>query len=848
MNAFLRLALAFCPQEFRDKFEGDVAYDASHAGQPVFAQAADVFAAGIAMRVERLWRDLAFAVRTLAKRRARLFTIISIVTIALAMGANVAVVSVLKAVILQPLPYRDASRLVFVTEGTTWIRDLSYPDALAIERGNGVFSQFAESIGEMVPLTRAGEVVSLRTNDVSGSYFAALGVRPEIGRLIAPADNDTHRAVIADDFWRAYFQSSPGAIGKHVTLNGVDYEIIGVAPPWFRSPGKGGPEQFSVWTPIDPRAAYARGGSSNFYGIGVLRPDVSASQAQADVNRILSQRVHIDPSDHIGFRAAQVIPMLAQMVAPIASLLWLLYAAAFLVLIIACVNIANLSLVRAVARSRELVLRSALGASRYELAVALCAETFILALAGTVIGIGLGMLALNVFSEIGTATLPRWETVHVDLVVFAYALAIVVAFTFFSGLLPLFAHRGALAPGVRAGGRTDARARIGRAHAALIIAEIALAIAVVCSAGLIVRSFVALTHVDIGFNPRNVYMATYDLPGAQCSKLQPCAGLLQKIQASVASIPGVRYVSVSIAAPFGGYASETYLTPAHASAPKIAVEPDIISPDFFRALGAPMLRGRTFKPTDRAGAMPVSIINASLARRLYGSLDALGKHVVADGSFSGPYPVLTIVGVAGDMRASYSTPAVPTVYVPFTQYPDGEQLVIRTTTALPDAAAAVSAAFERAAPTLARPKTVTYSELLARSAMQAQASTLLFGALALIALVLAMCGVFAVSLYSVEQRTRELGIRSALGARALSLLTDVLRRAGMHCAAGIVIGLAAAALMTRFLQSLLFETSPLDPATFTGVTVVIVACALLASLVPAVRAASLDPNAALRYE
>lgn len=848
MNVFLRFALTFCPQEFRDKFKGDVAYDASHADRPVFAEAADVFAAGIAMHVESFWRDLVFAVRTLTKSRARLFTIIAILTIALAMGANVAVVSVLKAVILQPLPYRDASRLVFVTEGTGWIFDLSHPDALAIERGNTVFAQFAESISQTVTLTRASGVLSVRTNNVSGSYFAALGVRPEIGRLITPADNQTRRVVIADDFWRTYFHASSDAIGKHLNLDGTDYEIVGVAPPYFRSPTSAGPRPYSIWRPIDSRAGYASSGRSNSYGIGVLRPDVSAAQAQSDMNRILWRRARLDPNDHIGFHGAQVVPMLSLMLAPIASLLWLLYGAALLVLIIACVNIANLSLVRAVARSRELLLRSALGASRYRLAAALCTETFILSLAGTVIGIGLGVLALKGFSEIGAATLPRWDTVRVDWVVLAYAGGVVVAFTFFSGLLPLFAHRGALAPAVRAGGRTDTKARVGRAHGALIIAEIALAIAVVCSAGLILRSFIALTHVDIGFDPRNVYLSTYSLPDAQCSKLQPCADLIQRIQASVAGIPGVKYVSATIAAPFGRDSNETYLTPAHASAPKIAVMAEVISPDFFHTLGVPLLRGRAFTPDDRAGAMPVAIINAALARRLYGSLGALGKHVVADGSFSGPYPVLTIVGVAADMRISYSTPAGPTVYVPFTQLPDGGELVIRSTTALPHASESVSAAFQRAAPMLAHPTTVTYSELLGRNAMQARASTMLFGALALIALALAMCGVFAVSLYSVEQRTREFGIRSALGAGALSLLADVLRRAGAHCVLGVVLGLGAAALVTRFLQSQLFQISPLDPATFAGVTLVIIACAFAASLIPAVRAAGLDPVAALRYE
>lgn len=844
-RAIVRLALLVCPHEFRQGYDRTISGDVL-ANRGLVRELLDILVNGASLRAEALARGLAHAVRSLAG--ARLFTIISIITIALAMGANVAVVSVLKAVILQPLPYRDAARLVFVTEGTGWIFDLSHPDVLAIERGNTVFAQFAESISQTVTLTRASDVLSVHVNNVSGSYFGALGVRPEIGRLITADDDQSRRIVIADDFWRTYFHASADAIGKYLDLDGKDYEIIGVAPPDFKSPTSAGPRPYSMWRPIDSRAGYAQSGESNSYGIGVLRPGVSVAQAKSDMNRILWRRARLAPNDHVGFHGAQVVPMLSLMVAPIASLLWLLYAAALLVLIIACVNIANLSLVRAVARSRELLLRSVLGASRYRLAAALCTETFVLSLVGTIIGIGLGVLALNGFSEIGAATLPRWDTVRVDWAVLAYAGAIVVAFTFFSGLIPLFAHRGALASGVRAGGRSDTKARVGRAHAALIIAEIALAIAVVCSAGLIVRSFIALTHVDIGFNPRNVYLSAYGLPGAQCSKLQPCANLMRRIQASVAGIPGVKYVSASIAAPFGRDSNETYLTPAHASGPKILVMADVISPDFFRTLGTPLLRGRAFTANDRAGAMPVAIINAALVRRLYGSLDALGKLVVAAGSFSGPYPTLTIVGVSADMRISYSRPPGPTVYVPYMQLPNGGELVIRSTTALPHVSAAVSAAFERAAPMLAHPTTVPYRELLNRNAMQAQASTMLFGALALIALALAMCGVFAVSLYSVEQRTREFGVRSALGAGAFSLLADVLRRAGVHCIVGVVLGLGAAAIVTRFLQSQLFDTSPLDPATFAGVTVVIVACAFAASLIPAVRAARLDPVAALRYE
>jgi putative ABC transport system permease protein len=366
---------------------------------------------------------------------------------------------------------------------------------------------------------------------------------------------------------------------------------------------------------------------------------------------------------------------------------------------------------------------------------------------------------------------------------------------------------------------------------------------------LVLRSFISLTHVEVGFDARNLYLARFDLPDSQCSKLQECAQFIGRIERSIAAIPGIESASISLAAPFGHEYNGTFATPAHSATPKIHLTYDVIGTSFFRALRAPLLRGREFTANDRAGSMPVAIVNATFARKMFGSLGVVGKQIVPEASFSGPtFPVLTIVGVARDMRTTYNAPADPVAYAPYMQLPAAEQIVIRTRGNAPAVAANVEAAFSKAAPSLAPPTLVSYDELLAQDALQSQASTMLFGVLALVALALAMCGVFAVSLYSVEQRTREFGIRRALGAETMTVVRDVIQRAGVHGVAGIVLGLTAAALLTRFLQSQLFETSPLDATTFFGVTLLIIGCTFVASLVPALRAARVDPAVALRYE
>jgi putative ABC transport system permease protein len=541
--------------------------------------------------------------------------------------------------------------------------------------------------------------------------------------------------------------------------------------------------------------------------------------------------------------------MLAQMVGSIATLLWLLYAAVCAVLLIACVNVANLSLVRAVARSRELVVRAALGATRYRIAVALYTETFVLSLAGAALGILIGILALHAFTDIGQTTLPRWNDVHVDWRVLGYVGGTVIAFTVFSGMLPAFGQRRQLADRMRSGGRSETGGTSTRTNGAFVIAEIALAIAIVACAGLVLRSFVALTHVPIGFDSRNLYLARFALPDAKCAQLRPCADLIRRLSASVDAIPGVESSSVAFAAPFGQAYNTTYLVIPHQTKPLFKVTYDVISPAFFETFRAPMLRGRAFTDGDRAGTMPVAIVNATLARALSGgSLDVIGKHIVPQASFSGPPPILTIVGVAADMRTSYSTPPERVVYAPYLQLPGVEQFVIRTKGPIPGLGAALDSALASVDPTLARPTLVSYSDLLAQNALQSKAATMLFGALALVALFLAMCGVFAVAIYSVEGRTREFGIRTALGARTSTLLNDVLARAALQGFVGIAIGLVVAAAGTRYLSSQLFETSPLDPLTFAAVTFLIVACTLSASLIPAVRAARVDPVVALRYE
>jgi putative ABC transport system permease protein len=556
------------------------------------------------------------------------------------------------------------------------------------------------------------------------------------------------------------------------------------------------------------------------------------------------------PVEHPGtWDPPQVQPALQTIVAPVRTMLLLLLAIVVLLLVIACANVTNLTLARATARRSEFTIRGALGASRGRLATQLCWEMSLLSAVGGIVGVALGWVALQAFSGAASRIMPRWENVSVDFVVVGYVIAVLVLTTIATGVLPALASRRDLVSGLNAAGRSGA----GDAGAtkvlrsSLVIAEIALALAVVLSAGLVVRSFVALMQVPVGFNSENLYIA--DVPGLPRSRYRDHTSALlavQQLASQLRSIPGVTSVAIAASPPFLGEITTFTTIPGTPSA--LPVDVNVVSPGYFATMGIPLLRGRDFDDRDRFKSQQVAIVSATFARRFFGTLDVLGKTYDPEIGWA-DREVRTIVGVASDTRNSLHTPSAPLQYLVTAQVPGffGE-FAIRTSGADPQLTQVISAAYAKVDPQFPAPNVRSYQQIFLKDSGNAQAAAMLFGVLALLALLLALAGTYALSAYGVEQQTRELGIRKALGASDVAILTNILLGALRVSSLGIAIGLVVAALCARLLTPVLFETSPFDPVTFVGVVILVTVCSVFAALVPAIRATRIQPAVALRYE
>lgn len=850
MHPLLRAALLVCPSEFRSRFGAQIAADQrQYRGTALFGACWNVVFSGLVMHVENLIRDFAFALRSLAKAPA--YASVAILAFALAIGANVAVASVLDAVVLRPLPYADSGRLVLLSQGSSLQSQISYRNARDIEARNSTLSAVGLLRENGATLTGKGKPTFVPGWTVDASYFRVLGVPAQLGRVLNRRDLGRANVVISDRAWHSYFDAAPHVLGQTIRLDDRDYTIVGVMPPGFRDPVPGALAQRDFWMPVDPHSILA--GSrvwTGFHGLARLAPGITPAAAAADARRIIDADAARDPQDFIDARGATIVPILQAVVGSTGTLLWMLYAAVGMVLLIACVNIANLTMARIGARERELVVRNALGASRARIISQLMTELLVLALAGGVAGTALafGLLALlrSVFSQL----LPRWEGVALSTPVLLYAVLLVLVTAAITGLLPVFARSGDMSTPLKNAGRSGDRGAGRRLRGGLVVVEVALAFAVVACAGLVLRSFVSLTHVDVGFDPRNTSVLTITLPyGARYNDPAQTNRFTDEAVAGLRSIPGVSDAAAAILAPFSFNSYPRAFTIPGRPDPHATVQTNAVSDGFFRTMRIPLLRGRDFPRNVRPGAPPEVIVSASFARRYFGTADAIGKQIALTPFVPNVKPVpQTIVGVAGETRTSFSRAPEPEIYVPTHQIPLALFYVVRTSSPSIPLARAAQAQFARIDPSVAPPAVVPYRELLDADAVRSQAAVVLFGILAALALVLSLAGIYAVTAYGVEQRTQEFGIRQAVGARASDILSNVLQNAFAQAALGIAGGLVLAAIFTRFLSGLLFETSPLDPATFAVVVILAMAAVLVAAAVPALRAARIQPAAAIRYE
>lgn len=848
MNLLLRLALLACPAEFRNEYAEEMLRDLGARNAGLFASCCDIVRTGVALRLESVLRDATFALRSLAK--VPLYTFVTIATIAIAISVNVAVASVVEGVLLKPLPYPNASRMVYIEQALN-NKEFSYLNERDLEERSHTLEAIGIAANDRATVTGIAVPVTLHGLIVNAGYFPVLGAKPQLGRLFNTADLGERRVILSDHAWRTWFNANPAIVGKTIDLEAKELRVIGIAPAAFRDISVFGLTQADFWIPVDPRSDLGRSrGWSNFTAWGLLRPGVTVQAANADVTRAVSSLARQYPNHFGSYVRSLVVSASSVIVGPVTPLLWLLDAAVFVLLIIACANVANLSLVRAAGREREFVVRNALGATRSRLAWQLCTESAILVTVAGVAGVILAQQELRAFNVFGSAILPRWEDVQIDGAMLAYTAALLVIVAVVIGLLPAFLNRRDLCTGLKDAGRSGDKAAGGRVRSTLVVAEIALALAVAISAGLIVRSYVALTKVDPGFDSRNGYVLRVPgLPAARYPTDAAQAIAVDRMQRNIGAIPGVTDVVAAAVVPFSGEFNVGTRIP---SIPNFDdnIDGNAIAPGFFHALRIQLLRGRDFNDRDRAKSQPVAIVSAAFARRFFGGIDnAMGRRIMpglSDTDVAAPSRI--IVGVVTNTRNSLSSPPDEELYVPLTQFEDANLLFVRTNGRRTGLDAAVARALSQVDPLFAPPTLQYYPDIVSNDAERSRAAAALFGLLAIVAVILALAGVYSVTAFSAAQRTREMGIRKAVGATDKDVVWVVVAATLRQSLVGIAIGLALAASAAGMLSTLLFQTSALDPATFAAVCVLLVACSIAGALVPAVKATSVAPSTALHYE
>src|SRR5262245_5697543 len=822
--------------------------------------------------IDTFLQDWRFAWRGL--RRSPGFAAIAIATLALGIGANSAIFTVVNAVVMRPLPYANADRLVRITADFKGLNasdvGMSTPELLDYRDRSGLFDQIAGVWAINANLTEIDQPERVEALLASPSYFDVLGVRPQLGRLFGPQDDGpgiTEVLVISDALWHRRFVASPSAIGRKLRIDNDWYTVIGVLPPGFRHPGKSVLTDVDVWAPASfagspfpappvPRGAYFITGA-----IGRLRPGISIDQARERLAAFVESVRKANPNDYSA-RAAwtpRLVALQDDLVGPVKPALLMLFGAVGVVLLIACANMANLLLARASARHREIAVRRALGSSRARLVRLMLTESLMLAVLGGVAGAALTVWLLELLLALVPAGLPRLQEIGIDRQVAAFtALTTIVTALVFGTLPALQSSRSDVNDSLKEGARGASSAR-GFLRSGLVVVEFALALVLMVGAALLVRSFWRLQHVDFGFDPHRVLTARLWLPQPNDPKSGPYfthearVAAYQEILRRARTLPGVSAAAAVSALPFDGPRGAAAFTIEGRESDDRSRVPTTqlatASPGYFEVMGIPLLRGRTFTRQDDVKGQAVVVITESLARRGWPGQDPIGRRLHLGGP-QAKSPWLTVVGIVKDVRNERPEDEPrPTVYRSLLQVSNLALSLVLKTDAQPgtleSALAAEVRAVDKDQPTYGMR---TMDEIVRYATASRRFSTQLLGGFALLALVLAAVGIYGVMAFVVGQRTREIGIRIALGAHPSSVVRLVLSQALGLAAAGVVAGAAAALLATRLLSGLLFQVRATDPFTYTLIAVLLAATAGVAAWRPARRAATVDPIRALRAE
>ncbi len=814
--------------------------------------------------------EFRFAFRMLIKNPA--FTLIAIVTLALGIGATTAVFTLVNALLIRPLPYEKPQQLVLLFQH---FKDqhldnipVSPPEFLDYQSQVRSFDKLAAFNSTTYNLARGDAPERIAGAVVSADLFPLLGVKPIRGRTFQPEECKTGRddvLVISERLWKRKFDRAPSILGTKILADGKAFTIVGVMPesfefplPLFNMTGGQFGERADIWQPLAFNDAEMQARYSRSYGIiGRLAHQISPKHAQAEIETVVSAMRKKYPdrypqSDSFG---ATIYPLKEQIVGGMKPLLLILLGAVALVLLIACANLTTMLLARASAREREMAIRVAVGASRFRLFRQGLVESILLSIFGGSVGVLLALWTIGSVKTIGAQTVPRLSEVSIDGVGLAVTLAVAVGTGLIFGVVPALASgKPDLTESLKEGGRSSTTGRHrNRLRNSLVVAEIALALVLLTGAGLLIKSFLRLQNVNPGFNPKNVLTTEISLPALKYPDGKSQANFFHEVERRVANLPGVTHAAFTVILPMSGVNGDSSFPiegrPTRPSDPGPDEEIRNVSPDYFRVLETPLLRGRFFTEADKDGAPLVVIINQALSKRYWPNEESLGKRIGVYSIVSTKPNWATIVGIVGDIHhRGLDSPALPEFYVPLAQTPYSSMIL---TVRSAQGSRGLTSAIRREVRAVDSAQPIahvrTFEQVIAESIAPRQLSVVLLGIFAAVALLLAAVGIYGVMSFLVVQRTHEIGVRMALGAQRRDVLRLVILHALKLVAVGTMIGLLVALFSTSALRSVLYQVSTIDLSTFTFVTFALAVVAFLASYVPARRATRADPMIALGH-
>ena len=823
-----------------------------------------------------LFQDLRHTLRQLRKSPG--FAMVAILTLALGIGATTAIFSIVDGVLLRPLPFHDPAHLVVLgdqLQGLSAGTDTSVtaPDILAYTRETHAFSSTGGYWVNRHELSGIGEPAEVNTGRLTAGMFPTLGVAPRMGRVFTQQEDEQHEQVIVLSYstWKNRLHGDPNILGKKLLLDRKPYLVIGVMPRGFEFPLESGHlNRVELWVPMSFTPEELTTGASHwgYQMVARLKPGISMAQAQADTNRVAQQIMRNYPASMAGLHiTALVKPLQTDTVKNARPMLQVLFLAVVIVLLIACANLAGLLLVRAIRRRREMAVRLALGASAAMLVRHTLMESLLLSISGGLLGIGLAAATLRVSLRILPETLPRIDDIHLNGIVVAFALILSIATGILCGLAPAFAAlRTSMEEALKQGGRTGS---VGTKHArfrsALVVSEIAVALVLLVASGLLLRSFQKMRNVNLGFHPQQIATASYALPEKQYATQAVVDGFNRELLRRLQQLPGTESVALTSTLPTKAsierlFVPDGYIAPKGARM-NIAMF-FYVEGDFFRTMQIPLLRGRFFTNADQADSQLVVIVNRKLAEHYWPGQDPIGKRIRL-GTASMSRPWLTVVGEIDDVTmdapdsesqmqfyqtVAQANAAEGSTAKPTDVYGNGMSVVLRTAMPPEQVENSLRATFRSLDPQLAVTQLQSMGHAVADTEAPRHFNTSIISAFGIIAVLLAILGIYSVIAFSAAQRTQEMAIRMALGSSRSGILRLVLFSGAKLAVVGCGLGLAGAVVAARLMRSLLFQVNPFDPLVLAGAAAAILVLALAASMLPAQRAAAIDPIRALHDE